>query len=364
MTDVVQNAPKRRGRKPKSETIKTDLTKVSKLESDATIDEKKTKKKQNVASLDETNHRNLDNIEDINEPIILHLNIRSSHTSDESLEKGGNDIKNINYEKSFYEYDPIIEEPNAYNVETTFSSIPENVSHDDMEQQNVKMNDNNNTNNNTLNIKSFFVNKKLQNDNEDKKHDCLEETSKSATNDKLKDIIQVGGWSELTNVACYWDCHTFTNYPVGIPIKYKDNTFHVFGCFCSLECAVSYNFHSNENVGNVWERYNLINLMAQMMNYKSNVKPAMSRKCLKLFGGKLNIQDFRKNNIITNPLSYPMVSIVEQIEEINDFHHKKQTTYIPLDRTRIEKIEEANKDKHNSKQKSVLEESMNLKYIS
>ena len=114
-----------------------------------------------------------------------------------------------------------------------------------------------------------------------------------------------------------------------------------------------------------WENYNLINLLSNQINYKRCVNPAISRKCLTIFGGHLDIHSFREKNNQNKHyhiLTYPMVSLMEQVEEINETipYHKN---YIPLDKTRIEKIEEANKEIILSKCKSNLEEKMELKFI-
>ena len=85
-----------------------------------------------------------------------------------------------------------------------------------------------------------------------------------------------------------------------------------------------------------------------------------------MFGGDLEIEEFRaktKQGVVADLLHYPMVLIVEQIDEITNSSDKHNQNYIPLDKSRIEKIEEANKDKYLTKQQSVLEKSMNLKMI-
>jgi hypothetical protein len=86
---------------------------------------------------------------------------------------------------------------------------------------------------------------------------------------------------------------------------------------------------------------------------------------LNIFGGPLDINAFREKNLQNkhyNVLTYPMVSLMEQVEEINETipYHKN---FIPLDKSRIEKIEEANKEIILSKRKSNLEETMKLKFI-
>ena len=59
-----------------------------------------------------------------------------------------------------------------------------------------------------------------------------------------------------TNYDCLWDSYPFDNTPFGIPIKKNNNIVHMFGNFCSPECAAAYCFTINDNV---WEKYSLIN---------------------------------------------------------------------------------------------------------
>ena len=121
-------------------------------------------------------------------------------------------------------------------------------------------------------------------------------------------------WPNKTNIDCLWCCHSFDTYPFGIPIKIVDNTATMFGNFCSPECAAAYNFDSN-NI-ETWERYSLLNYL-----YNNKIKLAPPRLCLKRFGGKLSINEFRKtnNNYDKNfmILLPPMISVIPMVEEIN-----------------------------------------------
>ena len=61
-------------------------------------------------------------------------------------------------------------------------------------------------------------------------------------------------------------------------------------------------------------------MLSQKIGYKDIVKLAPNKVCLKIFGGKLEIDEFRsftnKNKII-NVLDYPMIPSNQQLEEIN-----------------------------------------------
>jgi hypothetical protein len=186
----------------------------------------------------------------------------------------------------------------------------------------------------------------------------------------LKDFEEknkVNEWPSNTSICCYWCCHRFDNAPFGIPVNFTNNNFDVFGCFCSLECTASYNFKMHDNIDEMWERYNLINLLYRRLNLGKIVKPAPDRLSLKMFGGYLDIDEFRnyfKSNKLINVNFPPMSSLTQQIEEINDYELNNDYKYIPLDQDRIDKYKAKIMFKRNTPliNKNSLESTMNLKY--
>lgn len=177
-------------------------------------------------------------------------------------------------------------------------------------------------------------------------------------------------WPSNTSIHCYWCCHKFNNAPFGIPINFENNKFEVFGCFCTLECAAAYNFKMNHNIDEMWERNNLINLLSRHIDYKSFVKPAPDRLCLKQFGGFMDIEEFRNHtnlNRVININFPPMTSVTQQLEEINENDLKNQLKYIPIDMERIKKYKEKILFKRNKPlvdNKISIESTMDLKYTS
>lgn len=190
--------------------------------------------------------------------------------------------------------------------------------------------------------------------------------------DILKDFEQKNKnneWPSNTSISCYWCCHKFDNAPYGIPVSYStEGGFEVYGCFCSLECAAAFNFKSNDSLDEVWERYNLINLLSRRMNQGRHVKPAPDKMTLKMFGGFMDIDAFRKyhlsNKVITVHFP-PMTSLTQQIEEVNEYELNSDRTYIPIDSDRINRCKEKmifQRNKPLLGDKSTLESAMNLKY--
>ena len=182
-------------------------------------------------------------------------------------------------------------------------------------------------------------------------------------------------WPSNTSIACYWCCHRFNNAPYGIPVEYykdvkgKQEHFRVYGCFCSLECAAAYNFNGHKNHDEIWERYNLINLLSRRIGYKHLVKPAPDKMALKMFGGFMDIDQFR-NYCHTSKMIHinfpPMTSITQQIEEINEYEMNSEVRYIPIDNERINRYKEKiifKRPKTGNQEKSMLEHAMNMKFI-
>lgn len=255
----------------------------------------------------------------------------------------------------------------------------------------------------TLNINSVTSNELLDNNNplmldgynaENKDYSCYESYSQKdddestcceSLNDErvteqysslkvvqlLKDFEEKNKqneWPISTSICCYWCCHSFTNTPFGIPVKYINGKFYVYGCFCSLECAAAYNNGNKNNMDEMLERYSLINLFSRKINYKTIVKPAPPKLTLTMFGGQQTIEDFRKftsSNKLTNINFPPMMTMVQQLEEINESEINSDFKYIPLDNERIKKYKDElrlKRSKPVNNYKNTLDHTMNLKF--
>ena len=123
---------------------------------------------------------------------------------------------------------------------------------------------------------------------------------------------------DKTDIACWWCTCNFNTPPCFIPEKVVDNTYYVFGCFCSFNCAASYNVSIDDY--KVWDRYSLIKKLYNTI-YENNkdILVAPPRESLKKFGGPLSIEEFRRNHEVVKKkyrmIMPPMVSIVPFIEE-------------------------------------------------
>ena len=211
-----------------------------------------------------------------------------------------------------------------------------------------------------------FLEKPISDDNETKEENKVVNLLKDFRDENKE-------WPSNTNVSCFYCCHRFFNEPFGIPLRYRDDgKFDVFGCFCTLECAQSYNFSQQNEIDEMWERSNLINFLARKINYNKQgfVKPAPNRLSLKLFGGHLSIEEFRSachKDKVVHINSYPMVIVSHQIEEINETEINNDLKFIPINVDRINKYKEKMRLKRSKPlydAKNTLDNAINIKITS
>lgn len=314
---------KKRGRKPKSdkiiENVEVDKSPKVKVVNEEEVKGKRGRKPKYVYNAFEVQQNNTSTLSD-DENIIVKLNIQS-------------DIDNI--DKKYNSLD----NPDAYNCN---------------DYSNISMISNNNDS-------------EINSDDEN----VQEKQSDIKVLELLKDFEEKNKnneWPSNTSIACYHCCHKFNNVPFGIPVNYRHNKFEVYGCFCSLECASAYNFKKTDNIDEMWERYNLINLLYRKLNLGNYVKPAPDILSLKMFGGHLEIDKYReyfKTNKLININFPPMTSITQQLEEVNEYELNNEYKYIPIDNDRINKYKEKVLFKRNKpliNNLNSLENSMKLTY--
>lgn len=120
---------------------------------------------------------------------------------------------------------------------------------------------------------------------------------------------------EHTEISCLWDTCAINGIPCFLPERYYDNKFYVIGCFCSLNCAVSYNLQLDDCKTS--ERYSLLKWMYKKTN--DVLIPAPSCQILDKYGGKVTIEDYRKNLISCQKdfriMMPPMACIYQTLEE-------------------------------------------------
>jgi hypothetical protein len=123
--------------------------------------------------------------------------------------------------------------------------------------------------------------------------------------------------------ACFWCTCDFDNPPVYIPKYYIKDTYTVYGCFCSPECATAHLMEENLDSSAKFERYYLINhIYSKIYDYTKNIKPAPNPYyMLDKYYGNLSIQEYRsllKNERLFLIVDKPLTRILPELHEDND----------------------------------------------
>ena len=100
-------------------------------------------------------------------------------------------------------------------------------------------------------------------------------------------------WNESTNIHCWWCTYPFDTPPCFMPIVKESTSTQIQGCFCSHNCALSY--ASAHLTTTKWHVISQIRTMFELANPKTKLKPAPPRESLKIYGGHLTIEEFRRN---------------------------------------------------------------------
>ncbi len=172
-----------------------------------------------------------------------------------------------------------------------------------------------------------------------------------------------------TDVACFWCAHTFVNQPCILPEREEKGTYHVYGNFCCPECAVSYLLEESLDATTRWERMALLNRIYGEACKHARIFPAPSRSSLKLFGGPMTIEAFRKTvlqgKVRIDIQMPPMVSILGSLDTkpIDFYDSSLKNTVSPLLQETVSKAEEGLRLKRNKPLKdreSTLDSVMNI----
>jgi hypothetical protein len=120
-----------------------------------------------------------------------------------------------------------------------------------------------------------------------------------------------------------------------MPYKFKSNTFSTTGYFCSWECMKAYAYDKNR-----LDIVELISFMKKRTDGKySIITRAPKKECLKVFGGELTIEEFRKNKPETSihlPFEHFQLPLITN-RNLIEFNYKKEedgTTELKLKRAK------------------------------
>lgn len=133
-------------------------------------------------------------------------------------------------------------------------------------------------------------------------------------------------------VCCWWCCHEIEGEPLNIPYKYDHlrSKFSTTGYFCSWSCMKSYAIERYGDMKGSIMSGNIILMRKKMFNKIGPVKMAPHRFRLKMFGGDLTIEEFRKNVIVdkevpseinAEPLVEMVVPITSTTRKMSDINN-------------------------------------------
>ena len=159
----------------------------------------------------------------------------------------------------------------------------------------------------------------------------------------LEKIDRIREYSEHT--ACFWCCHKFNGHQFVSPISYEAYK-HIYTCqgnFCSPECALA-DLYAEQSIsdGTRWGRHALLNHLYASL-YSDCISPAPPRALLRMFGGWLDIEQFRNyihstNDVVLSALPpirmlFPSMNIQGPLRDV-----KK---YVSLSNDVVEKASES-----------------------
>lgn len=97
--------------------------------------------------------------------------------------------------------------------------------------------------------------------------------------------------------ACFWCCHPFSWTACVLPVSYDayENMYTCEGHYCSPECAMA-SLYADASLSDSarWTRHSLLADLYRGLYTKRDLIPAPPRTTLRLFGGPLDIQQFRE----------------------------------------------------------------------
>ncbi len=146
---------------------------------------------------------------------------------------------------------------------------------------------------------------------------------------------------ESTGTACFWCCHTFTGSPCVIPTSIEEGIWRVYGNFCNPSCAAAYLFGERLDSHVQWERYALLNRLYAVEG--DSVRLAPARTVLRLFGGPMDITDFRAaiadKRMRIDVMTPPMISIIQVMDTkpIDFYDAAMKNTFIPWEMDRMQR---------------------------
>jgi hypothetical protein len=109
------------------------------------------------------------------------------------------------------------------------------------------------------------------------------------------DKVSVQAYSAQT--ACFWCCHGFNWISCILPRSYDayKNIYSAEGNFCSPECALAYCYADNKTSDSTkWLQHSMLATLYTDLYKDRLLSPAPPRSLLRMFGGPLDIAQYRE----------------------------------------------------------------------
>ena len=125
----------------------------------------------------------------------------------------------------------------------------------------------------------------------------VEKSSERFNTDILKQVLGSVVYEKYSpQIACFWDCHNFNWAPCVMPIHYDiyNNVYICKGNFCCPECALADNYADPKiSDSTKWYRHSMLAHLYASVYKDRTLSPASPRTILRMFGGPLDIEQFR-----------------------------------------------------------------------
>jgi hypothetical protein len=175
-------------------------------------------------------------------------------------------------------------------------------------------------------INSTIDSEQITFDETEKKNNKNNDKQKKEIYDKLSELEKNLNTNNINKKsACFWCTYDFETPQIYIPKLYYKESYNVYGCFCSPECACSYLFNEHIDNNTKHERYQLLNyIYGKIYNYKKNIKLAPNPYyTLNKYMGNLDIEEYRQlltYEKILFVIDKPLTKIYPELhEDNNDF---------------------------------------------
>ncbi len=142
--------------------------------------------------------------------------------------------------------------------------------------------------------------------------------------------------------ACFWCCHGFQGHSFVVPVYYDvyTSTYSAEGNYCSPECALAYIYKDSElSEQEKWRRHSLLRSMYGALYANKDVFPAPDKRVLRMFGGNLDIQQYREFVYnCTKPLQIAMPPVRLYVPSVNTQATAKDIkSYVSLTNETVDK---------------------------